>query len=282
MITRRTFIRSTTLAAVSSALAPGLLKAAAMKKYMGLQLYTVRDHIERDFAGTLKQVARTGYTWLEAAGYSEGKFYGMEPKELRQRVSDLGMEMISSHVSFAPEQSKQVIDAHLELGVYYLVYPWMSMPEKPSPDDYARKAELFNQLGLACRDAGLKFGYHNHAFEFVPIENTNGFSILLEQTDPVLVCFEADIYWMTFAGVDPMHYFSKYPGRFELWHVKDMDDSPEKGFMEVGEGVIPYGEYFKNAKQITGMKYFFVEQDSCSGDSLKSDAISFKNLKKLL
>jgi sugar phosphate isomerase/epimerase len=282
MQTRRTFIKTTTLAGISTMVAPYLLKGAAMKKDIGLQLYTVRDHLSKDLPGTLKQVAKIGYTWLEAAGYNEGKFYGLPPKDFKTMVEDLGMTLVSSHVGFSPEQSRQVVDAHLELGVPYVVLPWMSMPENPGRADYAQQADMFNQLGDACKSSGLKFGYHNHDFEFVKIEETTGFDLLLEMTDPELVCFECDIYWMTYARVDPMEYFMKYPGRFELWHVKDMEDSPERGFTEVGEGTIPYGQYFETAEEITGMRYFFVEQDTCKKDPLESVAISFNNLKNIL
>lgn len=282
MLTRRTFIKTSTLAGVSAIVAPYVLKGAAMKKDIGLQLYTVRDHIGKDLSGTLKAVAKIGYTWLEAAGYSDGKFYGLPPKDFRTMIEDLGMTLVSSHTGFDPEQSSRVIDAHLELGVPYVVLPWMSMPDNSGRADYAQKADLFNELGDLCKSSGLKFGYHNHDFEFVKIEETTGFDILLEMTDPELVCFECDIYWMTYANVDPMEYFMKYPGRFGLWHVKDMENSPERAFAEVGEGTIPYGQYFDEAGDVTGMKYFFVEQDTCKKDPLESVAISFNNLKKIL
>jgi sugar phosphate isomerase/epimerase len=197
-------------------------------------------------------------------------------------VEDLGMTLISSHAGFKKEEKTQVIDAHLELGAKYVVYPWMSMPETPSGDDYLRKAELFNELGEACRKDGLRFGYHNHDFEFKAAGSATGFDILLQNTSPEQVCFEADLYWMIYAGVDPMLYFNQYSGRFELWHVKDMEDSPERGFAEVGEGKIGYGRYFKEAEPVAGMKYFFVEQDTCKKDPLDSVRISYDNLIKLL
>jgi sugar phosphate isomerase/epimerase len=282
MITRRTFIKSTTLATVSTMLAPGLLNASTRKKKIGFQLYTVRDHMNKDLPGTLEKIARMGYNWLEAAGYGDGKFYNLPPADFKSMVDDLGMKLISSHVAIKPEQSQQVIDAHLELGVTFAVYPWMSMPQKPSREDYARKAELLNTIGEACNSAGLKFGYHNHDFEFVKIDDTTGYDIMLELTDPKIVCFEADIYWMTFAKVDPLHYFNKYPGRFDLWHVKDMEDSPERDFTEVGAGTIPYKKYFDEVDGISGMKYFFIEQDACKIDPLESAAISYTNLINVL
>jgi sugar phosphate isomerase/epimerase len=281
MITRRTFLKTTTLATASMMLAPDLLKASSLKKDVGLQLYTLRDLISKDLQGTLVKVAETGYTWLEAAGYDQGKFYGLAPAEFRKMVSGLGMEVVSSHVAFSPENSQEVIDAHLELGTAYVIYPWMSMPEQPARDDYSAAANLFNELGEACNRSGLKFGYHNHAFEFVKIEETTGYDLLLSQTERKSVCFEADLYWMAYAGVDPIDYFKKYPGRFGLWHVKDMDDTPEKGFAPVGTGTIDFGRIFSN-KEISGMSYFFVEQDTCKDDPLESISVSHKNLVKLV
>jgi len=252
-----------------------------MKKHIGLQLYTLRDLINKNIQGTLASVADIGYTWLEAAGYSDGKFYGLAPSEFKTMVNDLGMKVVSSHASFIPEQSRQVIDAHLELGVSYVVYPWISMPEKPTRDDYPKAADLFNRLGEACNGEGLKFGYHNHDFEFVKIDDTTGFDLLLKLTEPKSVTFEADLYWMVFAGVDPLAYFQKYPGRFELWHVKDMEDNPEKDFAPVGTGMINFKEIFDQEDK-TGLVYFFVEQDQTRIDPLQSVKISYKNLKKIV
>jgi sugar phosphate isomerase/epimerase len=280
MISRRQFIRSTTLSAFAISLSPRILKASTLKKDVGLQLYTLRNPMQQDLPGTLRNIAKTGYTWLEAAGYNEGKFYGFLPREFKQMVEDLGMKMISSHASIAPDQQQLAIDAHLELGAEYLVFPWMSMPEKPARDDYSKAAELFNRLGEACNKAGLKFGYHNHNFEFVKIEDTTGFDLLLTLTDPDKVCFESDLYWMVFAGVDPVDYFSKYPGRFELWHVKDMENNPERDFAPVGKGTIDFNRIFSQ-KDLAGMEYFFVEQDECKIDPFDSVQISYRNLLKI-
>jgi sugar phosphate isomerase/epimerase len=281
MITRRTFIKTTSLASLSAMLAPNLLKASPRKKHIGLQLYTLRDLINKDLQGTLASVADIGYTWLEAAGYNDGKFYGLAPAEFRTMVNDLGMKVVSSHASFMPEQGRQVIDAHLELGVSYVVYPWKSMPELPTRDDYSKAADLYNMLGEACKREGLKFGYHNHDFEFVKIDDTTGYDLLLRLTEPGSVTFEADLYWMVFAGVDPLSYFRKYPGRFELWHVKDMEDNPEKDFAPVGTGMINFEETFDQEDK-TGLVYFFVEQDQCKLDPLESISISYKNLKSIV
>jgi sugar phosphate isomerase/epimerase len=260
---------------------PGILRAETGKKDIGLQLYTLRNPMQQDLPGTLRDIAKTGYTWLEAAGYDEGKFYGFLPGDLKEMVEDLGMKMISSHASFIPDQQQLAIDAHLELGVEYLVCPWMSMPEKPTRDDYSKTAELFNLAGEACNRSGLKYGYHNHNFEFVKIDDTTGYDILLALTDPDKVCFECDLYWMVYAGIDPVDYFIKYPGRFELWHVKDMENNPGRDFVPVGTGTIDFTRIFTQ-KGLAGMTYFFVEQDECKIDPFDSVKISFNNLLKIV
>jgi sugar phosphate isomerase/epimerase len=128
----------------------------------------------------------------------------------------------------------------------------------------------------------LHFGYHNHDFEFRKIGDSTGYDILMELCDPELVFFEADIYWITYANVDPLEYLKKYKGRYKIWHVKDMENSPERSFAIVGEGTINYGEIFNKMNKISGMEYFFVEQDSCKKDSLESIAISYNNLREIL
>jgi sugar phosphate isomerase/epimerase len=281
MSNRRDFIKISALASISSMLAPNWLKAATFKKDIGLQLYTLRNPMQQDLPGTLRAIAETGYTWLEAAGYDEGKFYGFPPLEFKMMVEDLGMQLISSHATFKPEQQQLAIDAHAELGVKYLVYPVLPVDEKTTRDDFTRASSRLNEIGKACQESGLKFGYHNHNFEFVKIDDTTGFDLLLTMTDPGLVCFESDLYWMVFAGADPVEYFRKYPGRFELWHVKDMENNPEKDFAPVGTGVIDFEQIFSQ-KELAGMAYFFVEQDDCKIDPFDSVKISYENLKKIV
>ncbi|MCK9401127.1 MAG: sugar phosphate isomerase/epimerase [Bacteroidales bacterium] len=281
MMTRRTFIKTTSFASFAALMSPRILRAATLNKNIGLQLYTLRDAISRDLPGTIASISAIGYTWLEAAGYNDGKFYGLQPREFKKMADDLGMQLISSHATFEPEQQQQAIEAHATLGVRYLVYPMLPVNKKETKDHFSRAAAHLNDIGEACRASGLKFGYHNHAFEFVKIDDTTGFDILLELTDSELVCFESDLYWMIYAGSDPLSYFGKYPGRFELWHVKDMEANPEKDFAPVGTGIIDYKQIF-GQKQQAGLAYFFVEQDDCKIDPLESVKISFKNLKKIV
>jgi len=281
MQTRRNFLKTTLLSTFAMTMSPHLLRAMPGKPDIGLQLYTIRDAMKADLQSTLEEVSRIGYTWLEAAGYADGKFYGLFPKELDQLVTDLGMELVSSHATFNMESQQQVIDAHAEAGVKFMVYPVMPIPEKETADDFKRAAQRLNEIGEACARAGIRFGYHNHAFEFERFDEQTGYDILLNETDPAMVFFQADLYWMIFAGIDPEDYFKQHPGRFEHWHVKDMEDSPERSFAEVGTGVIDFGKIFK-IKDLSGMKYFFVEQDSCKRDPMESISISYQNLLKIV
>jgi sugar phosphate isomerase/epimerase len=281
MIPRRTFIKSTALTALGTAFLPQLLKAAPSSPDIGLQLYTVRDAISADLKGTLKKIKRIGYTWLEAAGYEDGLFYGLPPAEFRKMIEGMGMKVVGSHVMFNADKQKEAIAAHAELGVEYVVFPSFPVASRKSKDDFLQAAARLNAIGSACSKAGMKFAYHNHDFEFLKIDDSRGYDLLIQSTEPGLVCFEADIYWMKYAGVDPLAYFDKYPGRFDLWHVKDMKDGPDKGFTEVGTGIIRYDEIFGFSDR-SGMKYFFVEQDDCEKDPMESVAISYNNLYSLL
>jgi sugar phosphate isomerase/epimerase len=147
-------------------------------------------------------------------------------------------------------------------------------------DDYKKHAQLFNQAAEVCKKSGIQFGYHNHDFEFVTLEGQTPYDFLLKETDPKLVQMELDLYWISFAGKDPVAYFKKHPGRFPLWHVKDMEKSGERSFTEVGNGSINFQRLF-DAKKTAGLKHFFVEQDVSKRTPLESIEISIQNVKKL-
>ncbi len=281
MITRRSFIKTSSAAALSAIVLPRMLKAMPARQKTGLQLYTVRDYMAKDIKSTLSEIASIGYKWLEAAGYRDGAFYGLDPKEFASIVKDFGLNLISSHAFFNEEEADKAIDAHLAAGVKYIVFPSFPLAEHKSADDFTKAAERLNKTGEMCKKADLKFGYHNHDFEFATTDIGIGYDVLIANTEPDLVCFQADIYWMKYAGVEPLDYFKNYPGRFELWHVKDMDSSPVRKYTEVGSGIIPYKEIFQYRKT-SGMNYFFVEQDDCAIDPLESIAISFRNLQEII
>lgn len=272
---RRDFLKTTSTLAVSSFL-PYQSIFAKNEKLIGVQLYTVRKEISKDLIGTLKKVAEIGYNSVELAGYRDGKFYGKSPKEFKKIANDLGLKVLSSHSSIKPEQIEKIAEDAASVGVEYTVLPYLGNTQRKTLDDYKKLAESFNIYGEACKKAGIQFAYHNHAFEFDVKEGKIPYDVLLEGTDPDLVNFEMDLYWIKKAGYEPLNYFNKFPGRFTLWHVKDLD--PETGkYTEVGSGNINFEELFNNASK-SGMQYFFVELDNSELPALESIKISYDYL----
>ena len=292
MNTRRSFLKSTTLLAAGALVSPSLM--AADKKRIGLQLYTVRDAMEKDPLGTLKRVAGIGYNSVEGATYTGSqKFYGMAPREFAKALRDNGLIMPSSHYRLGEEKNNgqplqgtmlhnwhQAVNDASAAGVKYMVCAWLSPAERGSLDHYKWLADELNKAGRTCKEHGIQLCYHNHDFEFDKQDDKYPYDVLLQRTDKNLVKMELDLYWVTRAGHDPIELFKKHPGRFPLWHVKDMDNSADRKFTEVGNGVINFKKIFAHANQ-AGMKYFFVEQDVSASpfDSIaKSYAYVRKNL----
>jgi sugar phosphate isomerase/epimerase len=282
MIHRRAFLKYTVLSALpglSSTVkswASILSKGRKLSK-IGLQLYTVRGTLQKDFEGTLAAVAEFGYREVEFAGW-----FGRDPRDIRALLDRLGLDSPSSHINTELLRSNWVrtIEQAKELGNRYLICAYLSPDERRSLDDYRKFAELFNTAGEACRKVGIQFGYHNHDFEFQPLLGRIPYDVLLEETDANLVKMEMDLYWITKANRDPLDYFAKYRGRFPLLHVKDMDNTPKRFFTEVGRGIIDFKNIFAHARQ-AGAKHYFVEQDHTPGPALESTRISFNYLKQL-
>ncbi len=278
---RRNFIQTTAVAAVGALSFPAAF--AALKKIgkMGVQLYTVRDDMAKDPVGTLRQVARIGYQDVELAGYQNRKFYGMEPLAFKRLLNDLGLTTNSGHISpdrLLNDWEATVADA-ATLGQKYIVFPWLPESERKTIDQYKRLAEALNRGGEVARKAGLQLAYHNHDFEFFELDGEIPYDLLLRDCDPKLLKMELDLYWIIKAGKDPLAYFNQHPGRFPLWHVKDMDDTPDRFFTEVGNGTIDWQPIFKAARK-AGMKHFYVEQDVCKNHApLESIAISHQYLR---
>lgn len=260
-------------------------KAAPVKSGIGIQLYTIRDNMAKDVPGSLKQVADIGYQYLELAGYADGKFYGYSPEEFKKIVGDLGMEVISSHtgveVKGVDTSNVDIMaEAHAKLGVKYCVQPWLVEERRVSADSYKQFVAELNTIGGVMKKYGLQFGYHNHDFEFHEVDGLIPFTdIFMPESDPDLLTFEIDLFWVTRAGFDPVKLLQDFPGRYQLFHMKDMENSDDKFFAPVGEGVIDFKEILKY-KDIAGMKYMFVEQDRTrDGDAMTAITTSFNNLK---
>jgi sugar phosphate isomerase/epimerase len=270
--------------------AVGTLSSYAQDKFGGLALYTLRDDMGTNTKATLQAVSEAGYKNIEAAGYEDGKYYGMTPADFKAMLKEMKLKPISTHQSsITLENAEQQMADAKAAGFKYFVIPVppmgmfefnrekMSMGMKGSVQELA---EILNTLGEKAKKAGLKLLYHNHDFEFktneegvVPID------YLLENLDPKLVNFQMDIYWVTKAEANPIAYFNKYPGRFKIWHVKDMD--AQGRFAPVGQGSINFANILDN-KELSGMKYYMVEQDM-TFDGLKpmeAIKISHEGLKK--
>lgn len=262
---RRTFIKTTTAALMAAMVIPNKMWAKKENKEIGIQLYTLREMLKENFEETLEIVSSIGYSTIEAAGYSDRKFYGYYPREYKTILEDFGLTPVSSHAKFSLADTSQVVEDTVESGAKYLVYPWLEENQRQTIDDYKRLAEEFNIMGELCKNGGLTFAYHNHAFEF---EDKNGvipYNVLLENTDPEFVSMELDLYWIMRGGFNPKEYFDVFPGRFKLWHVKDMKDTHEMEFAPVGEGILNFQAIFRQ-KEIAGLEYAFVEQDAHSND----------------
>ncbi len=260
-----------------------LLSCAQQKeeeKFIGIQLWSVKDAMKEDPAGTIEALGDMGYKFVEAAGYNDGQFYGMSPEEFKKLVEDNGMVFYSSHTGRdLPNEENhdetmewwdKAIEAHAAAGVPYIVQPWMGKAGYDSLEGLKNFCEYFELIGEKCNEHDIRFGYHNHANEFKKLEGEIIYDYMLKNTDPEKVMFQLDLYWIYKGEKDPVDYFEKYPGRFESFHVKD-----EK---EVGaSGKIDFERIFNNAEK-AGMEYMVVEVESYEHEPLESVRISLEYL----
>jgi sugar phosphate isomerase/epimerase len=247
-----------------------------LKKFgIGLQLYTIREAMEKDVPGSLKKVSDIGYKYVELANYANGKFYGYDPLEFRKMVNDLGMEILSSHAGVSPmgisdDEAKKMAEDHAKLGAKYCMQPWIEEADRNSIAGYQKMVAEWNKVGRIMKENGVLFGYHNHDFEFATVEGKIPYyDVFLPEMDKDFTTMELDLFWATKAGQDPVEIFKKYPGRFQLFHMKDMltknppiyTTNGVDDFAPVGTGLIDFKRILA-AKKIAGMKYMFVEQDN--------------------
>lgn len=289
MTTRRSFIKTSAVFSAGLLMAPNLF--AYEKKYIGLQLYTVRDAMAKDPAATLAKVAQTGYTSVEGTYSGPGKFFSVDTKDFAGMLKNNGLIMPSCHYRLGEElvngQRQQgtilsgwdkAVDDAAEIGLKYMVCAYLSDAERGSLDHYKKVADDFNKAAEVCKKAGIQFTYHNHDFEFIQQDGKYPYEILLNNTDKDLVKMEMDMYWMTKAKQNPGKMINEHPGRFPLWHIKDMDKTADRSFTEVGNGIIDFKEIFTHAKK-AGLQYFFVEEDKCPGDPFDSIKTSITYIK---
>ena len=284
-ISRKSFIKASAFALATPMLSKLNLEMQSPSK-IGLQLYTLRKELSTDLEGTLKKVAEIGYKEVETFGYSDGKFFGKTPKEFKALLKSLGLSAVSGHYGAGVEKAdakgtlsndweRAVADA-AEIGQKYVVCAYLTPNERKSIEDYKKYVDLFNKSGEIAKKAGLQFAYHNHDFEFEKLDGEIGYDYIAGKTDPKLVKLELDLYWIAKAGSDPVDLFKKYPGRFPLWHVKDMDKG-DKSFAAVGTGSVDFTKIFA-ARKLAGMTHFFVEQDMTKEPVFEAITTSYKNL----
>lgn len=278
MRTRRDFLLKSGAVAIGAALLPSFTLPFKNKQSFGVQLYSFRNEMANDPVGTLKQIAAIGIKKIETARSSKGHYYGLSPKEMSKNCTDLGMELKSGHVALDGNFQKTMEEA-VASGQEYLICS--SMPsDGQTVANYRAVADAFNKAGEQCEKLGIKFGYHNHAYEFESENNEVLYDVLLNNTDADLVHMELDLGWVIVAGKNPLDYFKKYPGRFPLWHLKDMDLA-KKESTEFGKGGLDIPTLMKNQKA-SGVKHIFIEQEEYASTPLESMEHNMEYLKHLL
>ena len=300
MNSRRKFIQNSALAAAGAAILPDYLFANTKKiERLGLQLYSVRYAMKADPQGSLKKLADMGYIHVEHANYIDRKFYGYTAREFKKVLSDLSLKMPSGHTVMTAQdwdaskndftdKWKYTIEDAAEVGQRYVISPWLDESLRKDVDGLKHFMDQFNKCGELCKASGMTFGYHNHNFEFsTMIGDSNLYDFILKNTDPTLVAQQMDIGNMLGAGGIALDLLKKYPGRFELMHVKDEIKSSEPGNMDgydstiLGQGVMPVKEILKEARRIGGTSQFVIEQESYQGkDPFDCVKIDLQTMKK--
>ena len=276
MKTRRDFLKTSGALTIGSLLWKNM-PAPEKFKNVGIQLYTFRKEMSADALGTLKQIASLGIKQIESARSEKGNYYGLTSKEMKKVCAGLGMTLRSGHVH-VDNKFQQTINDAAEAGQEYLICSTMPTNGQ-TVDNYKRVAESFNKSGEECKKMNVKFGYHNHEYEFESDKGQVLYDVLLNNTDASLVHMELDLGWVIVTGKDPMDYFKNFKGRFPLWHLKDMD-MVKKHSTEFGKGGLDIVQMLKNSKE-SGMKYFFVEQEEYASTPFESMKENMDYLGKL-
>jgi len=287
MSNRRTFIQQAGLLATGLVINPSVF---LMKdKVVGLQLYSLREYIGKDVKGVIAKVAAAGYKDVETYGFDEkNQFFGLSPKAFLDLLKSNGLTSTSGHYNpnaflygKGNDELKYMIDGSAASNQQHFVIPYLNEDMRKSGDDYKKLAEKLNVAAEFCKASNLQLAYHNHDFEFEKFDGVTGYDILLKETNKELVDFELDLYWAVRSGNDPVELFAKHPGRFKLWHVKDMDKTNNKLNTEIGSGSIDYRKIFAKAK-LAGAQHYFVEQENFAMDPYESITKSSKYVKNIL
>lgn len=293
MQSRRTFLQLSALSIASTALSTDSLSFLASPppvRHLGVQLYSVRDVLVKDPAGTLKAIAEMGYREVEGYGQQTGKIGGLSLPDFSKLLKDNGLAMPSSHFNLKladwddsknalTDATKKALDAAAATGQKYIVNPWMEIGER---GEIVKFVKLLRAAGEYVNKLGLRFGYHNHDFEFT-MKGPDGrlmIEWLLQEIDPKVMAMEMDIYWVCFAGYNPLDWFRLYPGRWELCHAKDMAKTEKRETVEVGDGSIDFTSIFKQGK-LAGLQYHIIELEHYKTTSIEGVKRARENFLKL-
>lgn len=288
---RRGFLGALAASAAVTPFAFGRTPAGLPLDHVGVELYTVRDGMLKDFSGTLQKIARTGYKEVEFSGY-----FGHEPAEIRRVLDATGLTAPASHFDYTQLGAgfPKIVDDAVKIGHQYLVHPFFAPEDWGRLDAWKRAADAFNKAGELCKQAGIQFCHHNHHFEFAVLDGVMPYELLLKECDPELVKMELDLCWMAVARQDPLSYFRRFPGRFPLVHLKQLKTLPPRPkpgqvvpfneavpqITDVGPGVIDWKKVLANP-ELGGIKHYFVEHDAPKSpfDSIATSYRYLQNLK---
>lgn len=290
MDSRRKFINQAGLATAGVALLPYIgCMASESKKQYGIQLYSLRDEFPKGVEKVINEISKAGYSYVEAYDYSvKNGFWGLTAQEFKSILDKNNLTCPSGHYDFGVWEESQddkilqsYIDAAKILNQKYIVVPYINPGIFKDEERCRAFVAKLNRASKIIKDAGLKLAYHNHDIEFYPLGNKTGYDILLEETNPELMDFELDLYWVVRAKQDPIKLLNDHPGRFTMWHIKDMSKTNPKKNTEIGNGSINYKEIYKNAK-VSGLKYPFVEQENFDIDPYQSINKSSEYIKSMI
>lgn len=288
IMNRRDFVQTSAMAALGAAILPFPL--APDNRHIGVQLYSVKEDIENDLEGTLKEIAKIGYNEVETFGYNNGKFFDLAPKEFKKILKDYELKTPSGHYGFPfkkheigkpiSDEVKKIVDTAAAMGQRYAIFPWVDVKDR-TDENLKKIIDMLNKAAEYAKTLNLTIGYHNHDFEFTTkSEGIIWFDHLAKDLSPDVV-FELDVYWVNKAKQNVIELFKRHGARFHLLHLKDMADSDERETIEIGAGMIDFEEIIKN-KRLGGCKYYVVELEHYRTTPLKGIKECYKAVDKLL
>ena len=288
---RREFVKNSSLLGLGAVLMPDI-EVFRKNKAIGIQLWSVREDMKKDANGTLAALSKAGFKFVEGFGLEEGKWFGHDTTTFKKMLADNGLSMPSAHFGLKSSDYdsatktlsdpwKKAIEAAHTLNQHYIISPWTIDEDRKDKDALKKLADSMNHAGEICQKEGMRFGYHNHWFEFEKVGDQLMYTTLLQNTDPKLVAFEMDLCWATYSQQKPAEWFAKYAHRFELVHVKDVMAGTEKTTAIVGDGIVDFKNVIANAK-LAGIKHYIIELENYKTTAVQDVETSLNRFKKMI